>query len=129
MAPESRLNAAAEVPACADVINRHVRAKILIMEGGEKYYILTCDKKVVVTHKELLAAGEEDSGGSAWRRGIGSVTHGAPCLCFNRAKHANMSDFLLRFSACVNRQMWRKEMVLLKASLPDCVHIFWNDEQ
>lgn len=62
MAPESRLNAAAEVPACADVINRHVRAKILIMEGGEKYYIntLTCDKKVAVTHKdmkELLAVG------------------------------------------------------------------------
>lgn len=55
MAPESRLNAAGELPACADVVNKRGSGRIVIMEGAEKYDIITlmCDKKVFLTHKDM----------------------------------------------------------------------------
>lgn len=41
MAPEPRVNAAGEVPACAAVANKHGSGRILIMEGAEEYHTNT----------------------------------------------------------------------------------------
>lgn len=84
------------------------------MEGAEKYDIITlmCDKKVFLTHKdmeELLAV--ETKIQRVWRlRGEAGdwvrYTWHALCVGFSRyATHANMSEFLLRFSGSVNRHV------------------------
>lgn len=66
MAPESRLNAAGELPACADVVNKRGSGRIPIMGGAEKYDIITlmCDKKVfpdTQRHGRASGSGDEDS--------------------------------------------------------------------
>lgn len=94
MAPELRLNAAGELP--ADVVNKHVSGKILIMEGAEKYdiYTLMCDKKVFLTHKDMeeLLAVEMKIQRVRRLRGLGQV-HATHCF-FASIIMQNMKTFL-----------------------------------